>query len=122
MKLHQTVGQGQNLITAYDADQIQINQNAFTGNLIITPSSVSEWQVANFEALKPEHFSALLALNPEVVLLGTGGSLRFPHPRLTAELINAHIGVEVMDTPAACRCYNILMAEDRRVVAVVLNS
>lgn len=121
MKLHETVGQGRNLITAYESDRIRINQEYFSGSLIVTPELVKPWEVASFEQLTPENFSALLSLQPEVVLFGAGSHLRFPHPRLTAGLSDAHIGVEVMDTQAACRCYNILMAEDRRVVAVLLN-
>lgn len=121
MKLHQTDSQGRNLITAYQDGNVRINQNNHQGSLIITPDSVSPWEVASFEALTPEHFEALLAEKPEVVLLGTGSRQRFPHPRLTAGLAHAGVGFEVMDTQAACRSFNILMAEDRRVVAALLN-
>jgi uncharacterized protein len=121
MKLHQSVAQDSNLITAYESDRIRINQQFFSGNLVITPSSVSVWDAPDFAGLTPAHFAALLALEPEVVLFGSGAHLRFPHPSLTAALTNSRIGVEVMDTQAACRCFNILMEENRRVVAVVLN-
>ena len=69
-----------------------------------------------FEALRPEDFEAVLALRPEIVLLGTGRRQRFPRPHLTAALARGGIGVEVMDTAAACRTYNILMSEGRRVL------
>jgi uncharacterized protein len=62
----------------------------------------------------------LLAHRPEIVLLGTGATQRFPHPRLSAPLAAARVGFEVMDTRAACRTYNILLGEGRRVVAAVL--
>jgi uncharacterized protein len=120
MKLHQTLAQGRNLITAYDDAQIKINHQPYSGSLIITPERIAPWSAQSFEALTDEDFSQLLALEPEVVLFGSGRSLRFPHPRLTAALTDRGIGVEVMDNQAACRCYNILMEEDRRVVAVLL--
>jgi uncharacterized protein len=75
---------------------------------------------ATFDALQAAHFDALLELQPEVVLFGSGSQLRFPHPRLYQALSKARIGVECMDTPAACRTYNILMSEDRKVVAMIL--
>lgn len=121
MKLHQTGSQGRNLITACETGRIRINQDVHQGNLIITPDSVEHWEIASFEALTPQDFAALLRLSPEVVLFGTGTRQRFPHPRLTAELAQAGVGIEVMDTPAACRSFNILLAEERRVVAVLLN-
>ena len=65
-------------------------------------------------------FKFLLALEPEIVLLGTGATLRFPRPALSHCLTQAHIGLEVMDTAAACRTYNILVAEGRRVLAALL--
>ncbi len=68
----------------------------------------------------PDLSGPLAELKPEVVLLGTGTRLRFPHPRLTRALTDAGIGVEVMDTPAACRTFNILAAEGRKVLAAVI--
>ncbi|BEV72033.1 MULTISPECIES: Mth938-like domain-containing protein [unclassified Paludibacterium] len=120
MKLHQAAAPGRNLITAYETGRIRINQDYFSGNLIITPDSIVPWQADSFESLSPADFEALLAFEPEVVLFGSGEKLRFPHPRLSAALAEARIGMEVMDTQAACRSFNILMAEDRRVVMAVL--
>jgi len=73
-----------------------------------------------FAALTTQDFEGLVPLAPEVVLLGTGVTIRLPHPRLTRALTDARIGVEVMDTPAACRTFNILAAEGRRVAAAIL--
>ena len=75
---------------------------------------------AGFDALAEADFAALLAHKPEVVLLGTGATLRFPHPRLLAPLTDARVGVEVMDTPAACRTFNILSGEGRRAIAALI--
>jgi uncharacterized protein len=120
MKLHQTVGQGRNLITAYERDHIRINQDYFSGHLIVTPDSIVPWNVESFETLQATDFEHLLSYEPEVVLFGSGERLRFPHPGLTAALVEARVGLEVMDTQAACRSFNILMAEDRRVVLALL--
>ncbi|MCD5363003.1 Mth938-like domain-containing protein [Chromobacterium aquaticum] len=120
MKMQQSLGQGKNLFTGYGEGHVLINAQRHDGNLIVTPDSVEPWPVAAFEELQESHFSALLALQPEVVLFGSGKHLRFCHPRLSAALTAAGIGVETMDTQAACRTFNILLAEDRRVVAALL--
>ncbi len=79
-----------------------------------------DWPPQQFADLAPEHFAALLELEPELVLFGSGGQFRFPAPELIAPLCRRGIGVEVMDTGAACRTYNVLAAEGRRVVAALL--
>lgn len=120
MKLHEAKSAGQNLFTGYGEGYVLINQERHDGNLVVTPNEVQAWPVQSFEALEAAHFELLAAFKPEVVLFGSGTRIRFPHPRLTAALTNAGIGVEVMDTQAACRTFNILMAEDRKVLAVLL--
>jgi uncharacterized protein len=88
---------------------------------VVTPEQVlHDWTGQSFEALTETDFSYFLALQPDVLLIGTGSQHRFAHPRLYRALADAGIGVEFMDTPAACRTYNILMAEDRKVVAAIL--
>lgn len=81
---------------------------------------LTDWNATDFASLTPAHFEYFLALKPEVILLGTGAKQQFAHPNLYLALINAGISIEFMDTPAACRTYNILVAEDRKVVAAVL--
>jgi uncharacterized protein len=120
MKMHQALGLGKNLFTGYGEGHVLINAERHDGNLIVTPDSVQPWEVTDFSSLEETHFSQLLELQPEVVLFGSGASLRFFHPKLMAALTNAGIGVDVMDTQAACRTFNILMAEDRRVIAAIL--
>ena len=80
----------------------------------------SDWNATNFDELSEAHFIYFLALEPEILLLGTGVRQRFPHPRLYRALTDAGIALECMDTPAACRTYNILVAEDRKVVVAIL--
>jgi uncharacterized protein len=121
LKLHADPLTHLNTVTAYGPGFVEINKVRHDCNVVVAPESpVTPWPVTGFDALRAEDFAALLDLAPEVVILGTGRRQRFPHPRLTRPLHDARIGIEVMDTPAACRTYNILMAEGRRVVAAVL--
>ena len=120
MKFHLSTAEG-NVFTGHGADYVRLGVVEYRDNVLVTPERVvSGWAAGGFDALTEADFAALAELKPEVVLLGTGASLRFPHPRLTRALTDAGIGVEVMDTPAACRTFNILAAEGRRVAAAVL--
>ena len=121
MKLHLSTVAGINLFTAYGSGHVEINQKRFTRSLIVLPGEIVEnWLVAAFEGLAAENFAHLAQLRPEIVLLGTGEKLRFPSPALTRALIEQQIGLEVMDTQAACRTYNILAAEGRKVAAAII--
>ncbi|MGB5397728.1 MAG: Mth938-like domain-containing protein [Gammaproteobacteria bacterium] len=105
-------------ITAYDTGRILVNGRGFEQSFILAPDALLEsWAVGDISQLAASHFEPILALKPELVLLGTGTTLRFPEVACYAQIINLGIGVEVMDTGAACRTYNILMGEGRRVVA-----
>jgi uncharacterized protein len=121
LKLHLSGMTGQNMFTGYGAGHVIVNHKRFERSLIVLPDRIIEnWDANAFEELTAEHFDFVMALQPEMVLFGTGATLRFPHPRLTRSLIRAGIGVEVMDTAAACRTYNILTAEGRQVAAALL--
>jgi uncharacterized protein len=121
MKLHADQANALNTVTAYGDGFIEINQIKHQGSLLVMPEGeVRQWQPHTFEEITEEDFAGLLSLKPELVIFGTGVKQRFAHPKLTAQLTNQHIGVEAMDTQAACRTYNILMAEGRRVLAVLL--
>ena len=121
MKLHVDAPAGRNLISAYGEHYVAVNSVRHEKNLIVTPVEVvDDWLHGGFAALTGEHFAALLAFKPEIVLLGTGSRMRFPAARLTRALADANVGCEVMDTFAACRTYNILVAEGRRVVAALI--
>jgi uncharacterized protein len=121
LKLHQESSGALNTITSYGTDYVAINLERHEGSIIVMPESpVLAWPVSSFDALTPEHFEALVAGAPEVVIFGSGARLRFPHPRLTAALTRQRIGVETMDFGAACRTYNILMSEGRKVAAALL--
>lgn len=120
MKLHASAPTHLNTFTGYGEGFVQLNGERRESSLLVLPERVMDWPPASFDALAEAHFALIAELQPEVVLLGTGARLRFPHPRLTASLARAGIGLEVMDVQAACRTYNILMAEERVVVAALL--
>ncbi|WJW74414.1 Mth938-like domain-containing protein [Thiohalobacter sp. IOR34] len=107
-------------IRAYEAGRIRVGEQELTRSLVLSPERLqADWPPQDFDALRSEHLASLVAWQPEVLLLGTGPRLRFPEPALLRPLIEQGIGLEVMDTAAACRTYNILLAEGRRVVAAL---
>jgi uncharacterized protein len=109
------------LFTAHAPDHVMVSGERYDHSIVVLAEKVcDDWSVASFDELSETHFDYFLALKPDVLLFGTGARQRFPHPRLYRGLTDAGIGVEFMDTPAACRTYNILAAEDRKVVAAIL--
>ena len=120
MKLHAPAPTRLNTFTGYGEGFVLINGERHERNVIVLPEQILPWSAASFDALAAADFESLLDLSLEVLLLGTGPRQRFPHPRLTSALAARRVGVEAMDLQAACRTYNILMAEDRRVAAALL--
>lgn len=121
MKLHLTQAEGNNLITAFEHGAVFVNHQRHTQSLIVTPQSLeTEWGATSFDALNMNHFAVLAELAPEVVILGTGTTHRFIHPRVIIALTQKNIPVECMTTDAACRTYNILMSEGRKVAAALI--
>jgi len=108
-------------VTGYGAGFIAVNGTRFERSLVVLPQRVvTDWGATTFEALEPAHLAALVGLGADIILLGTGNSIRFPRPEIVRPLVEARIGLEVMDVQAACRTYNILMAEERKVAAALL--
>jgi uncharacterized protein len=120
VKLHASTPSAANTITAYGDDYVMVNGARRDTSVIVTADRIVSWSAASFDALSAEDFQGLSQLGVEIVLLGTGARQRFPHPRLTASLGAARIGLEVMDVKAACRTYNILVAEERKVALALL--
>jgi uncharacterized protein len=120
LKLHASAPSALNTFSGYGEGFVMVNGKRHESNLIVTPEQLSPWGARSFDALSEEDFQPLLELAPEILLIGTGPRQRFPHPRLTRALAAKRIGVEAMDLQAACRTYNILMAEERRVAAALL--
>lgn len=121
MKLHAPNTAGLNLFTAYGDDYVTVNQEKHQKNLILLPESIiPEWSMANVDSLTEADMQVLLNLGTEIILLGTGKRLRFPPGALLRPFASAGIGLDVMDLQAACRTYNILAAEGRKVAAAIL--
>ncbi|MDX8384890.1 MAG: Mth938-like domain-containing protein [Gallionella sp.] len=121
MKFHEYNPTNINLFTAIEPGSVKVNGISYNKSIVVAPDELQHnWNVATFEELNETHFSCFLALKPEVLLLGTGTKQHFPHPSLYRALTNAGISVEAMDTHAACHTYNILAAEDRKVIAAII--
>ncbi|MCE1242760.1 Mth938-like domain-containing protein [Oryzomicrobium sp.] len=121
MKLHLSKTDGLYTFSGYGEGYVLVNGIRHENNVLVTPTRLTPgWTGHDFDALTAEDFELLAATDAEIVILGTGNALRFPHPRLTQSLLAARRGLEVMDAQAACRTYNILAAEDRKVACALL--
>lgn len=121
MKLHLSNTAGLNIFTAYGEGYVAINHQRYEGNVIVLPESMyTDWTTATPKTLAEADMAKLLGLGTEIVLLGTGNRLRFPSGALMRPFAPAGIGLEVMDLQAACRTYNILAAEGRKVAAALV--
>lgn len=120
MKLHASTPGAAHVITGYGDDYVMVNGERIGGSAVVLPDRLLPWEGKTFDSLRVEDFEYLNGLGMEIVVLGTGARQRFPHPRLSAPLVNSRIGLEVMDTKAACRTYNVLVAEARKVAAALL--
>jgi uncharacterized protein len=112
---------GTNVVTRITERELWVGATPY-GNSLLVPWSgdVHHWRPTSVEDLDAADFDAVLALQPEVVIFGSGKQLRFAAPGLMRGLIERRIGVETMDTAAACRTYNVLVSEGRRAVAALL--
>ena len=122
MKIQLTLAEGKYLVTGYGPGWIEINKERHDANLILTPDQLSPWGATSIEELTAEHLEPVVKLAPDVVLIGSGDRLKFPSPALLRPLIEAGIGFEVMITAAACRTYNVLMADGRNVAMALIIS
>jgi uncharacterized protein len=121
MKLQADRIEGQNAIARHGPGGVLVNGVEYHDSVIVPwRGTVRPWAVTDFANLEEAHFASLLELAPELVIFGSGQRIRFPHPSLTRALMARRIGLETMDTAAACRTYNVLLAEDRSVVAALL--
>jgi uncharacterized protein len=112
-----------NLIRGYSSQEIRVGERRLRASCIVAADTlVTDWEPSSFAELTPAHLEAILALKPEVVLLGTGPTQRFPPAAIRSMLASRGVGLEVMDLGAACRTFNILVQEDRRVAAALFLS
>ena len=112
---------GVNAVTRQEPGRVWVGSTAYTHSLVVPRvGPVLDWAASDMAALTPAHFERLVALGPELVVFGSGPRLQFPKPGLLRALIEHGIGVETMDTAAACRTYNVLASEGRSVVAALV--
>lgn len=121
MKLQPDRIEGQNAVQRHSIEGVVVNGVEHRASVVVPwHGDVSRWPVDDFAALGEAHFAQLAALAPEIVIFGSGARIRFVKPALLRPLIERRIGVETMDTAAACRTYNVLLAEGRSVVLAAL--
>ena len=121
MKFQPDTTEGVNLVTRHEAGRLWVGNASFEHSLLLPwVGEVLAWEPQRFEELDASHFERILTLKPELVIFGSGARLRFAPAALMRALIDARIGVETMDTAAACRTYNVLVSEGRCAVAALL--
>lgn len=118
MRFAESDSSGGHRIEGYGPDGILVSGRRFCRSLILAPDRIlDDWAPKSATALAREHLETVLALDPQVIVLGTGAAQVFPPPEVYFWVLERDVGIEVMDTGAACRTYNILMSEGRRVAA-----
>jgi len=121
VKFERDAPDGRNTFTGYGPGYVEVNGKRHTSSLVVSAGAlVIDWPARSIDELSADHLAAILDLKPEIVIVGSGAAFRFPEPARLAPLHRARIGVEVMDTAAACRTYNILQGEGRNVVAALI--
>ena len=121
LKLQSDPHSGANTITGYGDGYVEINQTPYKHSVLLSSDGETlEWPVKSFGDLEVNHFSQIANLKPELILIGTGSRQQFPRPELLKNLILAKIGFEIMDSQAACRTYNILVGEGRKVLLALI--
>lgn len=121
MKFHLDSPGGVNVIRGYGPGQLRVGEQVHVSSLILTATTiVAPWRPISALDLSVDDFEPVLGLGVDVVLLGTGPRQHFPDPRVLRALYERQIGIEVMDTSAACRTFNVLVAEGRPVAAALI--
>ena len=121
MKLQADRIEGLNAISRHGTDGVLVNGVEHRSSVIVPwQGDVVGWPIGEFALLEARHFEMLAAFKPELVIFGSGSRIRFPKPALVRPLIGRRIGIETMDTAAASRTYNVLLAEGRTVLLALL--
>lgn len=121
MKFQPDQLEGVNAISRLEAGRLWVHQTPFTQSVLVPwRGEVQTWSATSTGELNSAHFEQVLALSPELVIFGSGDKLSFVSPQLYRALIERRIGIETMDTAAACRTYNVLVTEGRKVVGAIL--
>ena len=118
MKFSEELNSAYYRITGYDDAWVAVNQSTLNRSFLIgSQTLITDWQPQSIQALQPAHLEPLFAIGAEVILIGTGKNQQFPSPDIWKALVQHGVGFEVMTTAAACRTYNVLLSEARRVAA-----
>ena len=121
MKFQPDQMDGVNAISRLEKRRIWVHQTPFDSSIVVPwRGEAQAWPVTQASDLQPLHFEGLIALDPELVIFGSGDRMRFVSPALYRSLIERRIGIETMDTAAACRTFNVLVNEGRKVVGALL--
>jgi uncharacterized protein len=121
MKFQPDTLAGTNVVSRLDGPRVWVGPRAYEGSLLVPwRGEVCAWEPTSHAALRAEHFEALLELNPELVIFGSGARLRFAPPAPMKALFERRVGIETMDNGAACRTYNVLASEGRAVLLALL--
>ena len=121
MKFSEDTNAGNNVIQSYHENGININGREFSSSLVVGNRHLdTDWPISSVEQLSVDQLQKLVDLEPEVIIIGTGQRIHFPHPEIYAHVIRQGVGIEFMDTGAACRTYNVLLSEDRAVIAAII--
>lgn len=120
MQLSKETNNAQFQITKYTDNSVTVNEQEYTASILITPNSVTNWSAQNIANLTENDITEILRLQPSIILLGTGADLIFPDMALLQAIYAQKIGIETMNTPAACRTYTALTSEGRNVLAALI--
>ena len=121
MKFHLIQSDNKNLITGYDSNWVEVNQERYHSSLVMTPNQLLlEWPVKSIKDIKENSFEAIESLNIEIILLGTGNIQEHLEPRLIEYFSKKNIAIESMNNQSACRTYNILANEERKVLLALM--
>lgn len=121
MKFSEELGGANYRITGYGDNWVMVNQNRLANSFLVGPQTlITDWQPRHMQDMQIQHLEPLFAIGAEVILIGTGTTQHFPQPEIWKALVQHGIGFEIMTTDAACRTYNVLLSEARRVVAAFL--
>lgn len=121
MKLTEDYASSTQIINGYTENGITINEQFYNNSLIVSNYQlIDHWPVNHIDQLNNATLEPILQLQPEVIIIGTGKQIKFPHPETYAAVINKGIGIEFMDTGAACRTYNVLLSENRKIAMGVI--
>jgi uncharacterized protein len=121
MKFHLIQSDNKNLITGYDLNWVEVNQERYQTSLIMTPTQLFvEWPVKTLKDIKENSFEAIESLNIEIILLGTGSKQEHLEPRLLEYFAKKNMAIECMNNQSACRTYNILANEERKVLLALM--